>query len=928
MFLLSRRWPPATLLIQTNQPVWSAPRTNRWFMISAWLLWLPLMPAPGSTQQMARTGPTTRPQAMEAYGKLPLSFEANQGQTDESVKYLARGPGYSLFLTRDSAVLSLQQQESNRVLRMNLQGANAQAVVAGMDGLPGKSNYFVGSDPSRWRTNVPTYAAVKYNDVYPGIDLVYHGNQRSLEYDFLVAPGADPQTIGLVFQGVRKLSVNREGDLVVRLGGSEVIEHAPVVYQEIGGKRCSVSGRYVLRGKDRVGFSVSAYDRSRALVIDPTLVYSTFLGEMSSSSEGAIAADATGNAYVVGSTVSFSFPITPGAFQTTNHGDAVFVTKLNASGSALIYSTYLGGSGGHNASGIAVDAAGNAYVTGLTTGTDFPTTPGAFQRTYRGCSGCSNAFATKLNADGSALAYSTYLGGSGRDAGSGIAVDASGNAYVAGSSESSDFPTTPGAFQTAYAGNEDAFVSKLNATGSALLYSTYLGGGGQDVASGIALDGSANAYITGLGNAGFPTTPGAFQATGSGPFVSKLNANGSALVYSTYLGGCCYASGIAVDASGNAYVTGSTQYGEWTTTPFAFQTAFGGGVQDAFVTKLNATGSGLVYSTFLGGRGDDYGYGIAVDQWGNAYVTGGTNSTNFPNTPDAFQAGLGGSYSNAFVSKLNAAGSALLYSTYLGGSAWDQGKSIAVDALGDAFVTGWAGSANFPTTPGAFQRFNSGGNAFVSKLSFGTIPVTTANLSGHIGKNGWYLGPVTVTLSATAMGTFVSATYYSLDGGANSRDGGAYQTYAGPFAISSDGVHQLLFYSFDNAGEETPHGETIKIDQTPPEISGMPAPGCSLWPPNDKFVQVADVKASDALSGLATGAFKVSVASNEPPDPGDPDVVITPDGSGGFIVQLRADRLGTGNGRTYSIQATAIDNAGNVATTASTCIVMPQDQGK
>jgi hypothetical protein len=435
--------------------------------------------------------------------------------------------------------------------------------------------------------------------------------------------------------------------------------------------------------------------------------------------------DASGNAYVTGTTESGDFPTTPGAFQTTCGGGA-FVTKLNADGSALLYSTYLCGGGGYS---IAVDGSGNAYITGWA-GPGFPTTPGAFQPMFH--FGGEDAFVTKLNAAGSALLYSTYLGGSDADGGYGIAIDESGNAYVTGFALSLDFPTTPGAFQTARRGGSDAFVSKLNSTGSALVYSTYLGGSDSEDGpygyGSIAVDVSDNAYVTGnTSSSNFPTTPGAFHTTLVGccpdAFVTKLNAAGSAPVYSTYLGGSIdYGTGIAVDASGNAYITGDAAQ-SIPTTPGAFQTtcARGGG---AFVSKFNATGSALVYSTYLCGGG---GYSIAVDGSGNAYIAG-TAGPGFPTTPGAFQTTYrrGG---DAFVSKLNAAGSALHYSTYLGGSGRDSGGGVAVDASGNVYVAGQSSSSDFPTTPGAFQTTFAGGtafggDAFVSKFSFVAAPVS------------------------------------------------------------------------------------------------------------------------------------------------------------------------------------------------------------
>src|SRR5438552_3467713 len=554
---------------------------------------------------------TAAPEARvsETYGKLPLHFEANQGQTHQDVRFLARGPGYSLYLTAGEAVLVLtkpnpdatQARATPVVVRMSVVGAAPKPLVSGLDELPGKANYLIGN-PAKWRTNVPTYAKVHYRAVYPGIDLVYYGNQRQLEYDFVVSPGADPERIVLGFQGAERLEINAEGELVLHAAGGAIRQRVPLIYQEIDGVRTKIEGRYVLKDAHRVGFQVAAYDPSRPLVIDPTLVDST----------------------------------------------------------------YLGGSGWDYGYGIAVDAAGSAYVTGVTRSTDFPTASPLQATTGGGVEG--DAFVTKLDPTGSALVYSTYLGGRGVDYGYGIAVDAAGSAYVTGQTTSTDFPTTIGAFQTTKGGSYNAFVTKLNPTGSALVYSTYLGGSGGERGFGIAVDAAGNAYVTGTtGSTNFPTTPGAFQTTGGGVFVSKLDAAGSALLYSTYLGGSGddRGYGIAVDAAGSAYVTGSADSTDFpTVNPLQ---AANGGVGDAFVSKLDATGSALLYSTYLGGSARDAASGIAVDAAGSAYVTGYTISTNFP-TMNPLQAAHGGGYTDAFVSKLDAAGTALLYSTYLGGS--------------------------------------------------------------------------------------------------------------------------------------------------------------------------------------------------------------------------------------------------------------------
>jgi hypothetical protein len=692
-------------------------------------------------------GAATDARLSESYGKLPLQFEANRGQTHNDVRFLSRAAGYGLYLTSDEAVLVLSKPKTQDsvALRMSLVGAARKPAVSGLDELPGKSNYFIGKDPSKWRGNVPTYAKVHYRNVYPGIDLVYYGNQRQLEYDLVVTPGADPKKIVLGFKGADKLGIDAQGDLVLHTKGGDIRQHKPVVYQEIGGSRKQIDGRYLIKGRNRVGFKLAAYDRGRPLVIDPVLAlaYSTYLGGSFGDEGSGIAVDAAGNAYVTGDTGSINFPTTPGAFNTTTNGQSAqaFVTKLDPTGSTLVYSTYLGGSGGASGTGIAVDSQGNAYVTGTTLSTDFPTTAGAFQTTSRGS---TEVFVTKLDPTGSALVYSTYLGGTGQDTGAGIAVDGSGSTYVTGTTASSDFPTTSGAAQPVFAGpgatvngvSGDAFVTKLDPTGSTLAYSTYLGGADRDVGSGIAVDATGKAYVTGATESvAFPTTPGAFQPIFGGgvdAFVTKIDPTAvgpSSLVYSTYLGGILEdeGSGITVDAAGNAYVTGDTNSVNFPTTAGALQPTFGGGFNDAFVAKLNPSALGplsLVYSTYLGGSAVDVSSAIAVDTGGNMYVTGGTSSPNFPTTAGAFQSTLGGG-GDAFVTKIDptAVGpQCLVYSTYLGGSGLDGGAGIAVDAGGNAYVTGETrtGTAadDFPTTAGAFQTtFGGNMDAFVVKIT-------------------------------------------------------------------------------------------------------------------------------------------------------------------------------------------------------------------
>jgi Bacterial Ig-like domain (group 3)/Beta-propeller repeat len=709
-----------------------------------------------------RTLLTATSALQHAYGQLPLSFEVNEGQTASQVRFLSHSNGSTLFLTENSAVLSLTQspQDSTRegqtpaepstmnmdpgsrlggslalprsttgvALSMNLGGANANATVAGLDQQSGITNYFIGNDPSQWHTDIANYGKVEYQNVYAGINLVYYGNQQQLEYDFVVAPGANPNNIQLNFQGAESISLDAKGDLVLHTAIGDVLQHAPVMYQEINGVRQAVPGSFVLGENGNVSFQVGAYDKSLSLTIDPVLSYSTYLGGDDQDEGLGIAVDSAGNAYLTGDSLSTNFPTTAGAFQTSGGGDAI-VTKLNASGTALVYSTYLGGSDSLDyGTCITVDASGNAYVSGFTEADDFPTTAGAFQ-TNPG--GGADAFVSKLNMSGTALAYSTYLGGDDNDyeyGGNSIAVDGSGNAYVTGSTFSTNFPTTAGAFQTSHAsdfGSADAFVTKLNASGTALVYSTYLGGNNDDEGLGVALDSSDDAYVTGgTTSSNFPTTAGAFQTSlggGGDAFVTMLNASGTALVYSTYLGSTGSADAIAVDSSGNAYVTGSTGSTGFPTTAGAFQTTSGGDA-DAFVTMLNASGTSLLYSTYLGGDASDFGYGIALDGSGNAFITGDTYSSNFPTTAGAFQTGFGGDI-DAFVSKF-------AFGAPTTTSLTDNGPNPSVDGQAVSFTATVSGGSN---TDGETITIEdaSNGNAVVASptLTNGTATFTIFNLT-------------------------------------------------------------------------------------------------------------------------------------------------------------------------------------------------------
>jgi uncharacterized repeat protein (TIGR01451 family) len=681
---------------------------------------------------------------------LPLSFEQNTGQFAAQAKFCARGVGYDLFLTATGVVLEFRNAKSSltaerrfessrksqhadllsrTVLSLQFKGANGHSTAKGVSQLPGRRNYFIGRNPRNWHTNIPTFRAVTYDEIYPGINVTYYGNGRQLEYDFEVAAGADPRIIRLSFPTDIRSHLSAEGDLVLRRGEAELRQLKPVVFQEIDGRRQSIEGRYVLLAGHQIGFEIGRYDRSKPLVIDPTLIYSTYLGGGGDDIGNSIAVDSSNNVYITGSTSSTNFPLKNAAFGTNAGLADVFVTKIDAAGANIIYSTFVGGSGLDRGSGIAIDQNGNAYVVGRvdSSSIDFPTTPGSFSTGYRG--GDFDAVVFKLNGQGNSLVYSAFLGGEENDSTEGVAVDSQGIAYVTGGTKSSAFPTTISAYQGVRAGDTDAFLTKINPSGSSLLYSTYLGGGGTDRGSGVGVDSSGNAYLAGFtGSADFPTE-NAFQNAPGGSFdafVAKVNTNisgGASLISCSYLGGLGddKAYGVALDSSaGNAYVVGQSSSSNFPVLGPA--QAVSGGSFDAFVAKVSSAGA-KVYATYLGGNADDRGTGIAVNGSGEAYVTGFTSSSNFP-TVNPLQSTRVGE-NDAFVTKLNAAGNAFVYSTFLGGSSNESSTStitatnpIALDASNNAYITGYTSSIDFPTAS-PLQAANAGGasDAFIAKIS-------------------------------------------------------------------------------------------------------------------------------------------------------------------------------------------------------------------
>ena len=662
--------------------------------------------------------------------RLPLSFEANAGQISGPAEFLARGRGYALYIEPSGAVLEFGRPDSatTAMLRMTLEGANTSPRLTGEDKQTGVSHYFIGSDPGGWKTKIPHYAKVRASEVYPGVDLVYYGNPQELEFDLVVTPGADPSRIVLALDAARKIEIDGRGDLIVDLGNGNVRLRHPNVYQGTKDLQESVEGAFILLGPSRVGFDVSSYDRTRPLVIDPAIVYATYFGSGGWEMIENIAVDNFGCLYVLGSTQEPNFP-TVNALNPTYRGGIfdVFVSKLNAAGDTLLFSTYFGGSGRDTGGGIAVDADGDIYLAGVTDSANFPLVS-PLQSTFggNGSVGFGDAFLTKMKSDGSALIYSTYLGGNGDDLAMRVAVDADKNAYVTGVTESANFPTA-NAFQAHYHGNQDAFISKVNAAGSVFVFSTYLGGTGTEASQGfggqenIAVTPDGHVIVAGCTNsADFPVV-NAFQTTYAGGgylgdgVVTMFDPSGQSVVFSTYLGGVNEdeINSVATNESGTVFVTGVTRSSNFPTHN-AYQGSFGGGEKDAFVCAFSSDGTAL-YSTYLGGSGNDEGQDSAVNALGNCYVVGSTQSPNFPavNPIQGVYSGAG----DAFVTVFAADGASLGFSTFLGGSGGANAKAVGLDPEGNIYLAGGAG-ANFPTTPNSLMPNPpvSSGGLFMAKI--------------------------------------------------------------------------------------------------------------------------------------------------------------------------------------------------------------------
>ncbi len=685
---------------------------------------------------------------------LPLGFTPNLGQFEPQVRYLARGNGYTLFLTDNEAVMSFrdignksrsrhadigwQSTAPSTILRFQTLAANPHPQLIVSNPIPGKSNYFLGDNPVQWRTNVPSYGKVTYHELYPGIDLAYYGNAGNLEYDYIVGPGAEPSRIRLAVAGATQLDI-QAGALIIHTAHGDVHQPAPHIYQDGPSGRQPVVGGYILTANGEVGFGIAAYDPSRAIIIDPQLIYASYLGGSDYDNAQGIAVDGKGNVYITGDTESLNFPTTtplqPHIGGVVQAGGDAFVSKVSTDGKSLLYSTYLGGKSYDKVKAIAVDSNGNIYLAGITGSADFPI-KNALQSKRGDVDSGGDAFISKLSADGANIVYSTFLGGSGGDEADSLALDSNNNVYITGQTTSPNFPIVK-ALQVKFGGGvTDAFVAKLNADGKSLAYATYLGGSDRDFGYGIAVDSKGNAYVIGETNSTNFATHNAYQATADSTdnvFVSSISSDGQTLIYSTYLSGSDAddPGAIAVDNTGEAIVTGTTSSTDFPTLnaiqPNYNQTS-GVNSGDAFITKFSSDGKTLLYSTYLSStdpksEGGSSGQGIAVDSDGNVVVVGSTNSKTFPlKNPiqSTFKGGGEFANSDAFIAGLSADGKSLIYSTYFGGSGDDVAIAVALDHDGSTYVIGNSTSTDLPVTNPLQQHTGGGNDIFVLKVAEAT----------------------------------------------------------------------------------------------------------------------------------------------------------------------------------------------------------------
>jgi hypothetical protein len=862
--------------------------------------------------------------AAQAYENLLMGFEPNHGQFDSSVTYGSERPSYSIFLKSTGARIKMRSpgETHTSTVQMTFQGANERSIMRGIEAAPGVTNYYYGSQES-WITNIPNYGRVIAEDVYPGIDAVYYGNQQRLEYDLIVKPRASAQSIDIAFDNATRLDVEKSGDLIVSMADRDVRLSQPVLYQNKHGERVPVDGRYVVTREGHVRFSVGQYDHTQPLIIDPQVGFSAY-GDGAFAYGSAI--DSTGNVYICG------------AAEKSQGATIAFVDKFNPAGTALVYHNVFGSSlmqSNDVAFAMAVDSSGNAYVTGHTDGGSpfmrFPTV-NPIQAT-----GFNDAFITKFDASG-AMVYSTLLGGRGSgDTGTAIAVDHLGNIYVAGMTQSTDFPTFK-PFQASLNGsssNPDAFLTVLNPQGSAFIYSTYIGGTDADYATGIAVDASGNAYVSGTTNStDFPASGKLSPYHGNGDgFVLKMNASGSALLYSAYLGGSGNdaANGIALDSSGNAYVAGTTSSTNFPTAG-AFQSMLSG-TSDAFLAKINPTGSALVYSTYLGGSNAETGAAVTVNGT-NAYVVGQTFSSDFPqvHSRQGFTAD-----SDAFVSRFSTDGTSLTYSTLLGGSmgcchngpTYAAARSVAGDGATNVAVAGDTSSSNFPTTVtpvggccGGTSHFNSEAT-FVAKLADDQASTTWTRVEQNNAAiqyaGDWFSNSSTLDSGGSAALTILGSATFSFSG-TGARWVGYSDPWSGIANVYVDGVFKATVDTYSNTGKYqviqytitglAPGNHTLKIQGT----GQHSASGLSSW----AWVDAFDYTTTGATGPSPDFSLTVTPTTSTAAQGGSTTYTVTVTGSNGFPGAVSLSASGSGAGASASFNPAGIDGSGSSILTIST----------
>jgi hypothetical protein len=844
----------------------------------------------------------------------PLRFERNQGQTDRRVRFVSRNPRFTLFLTDTALVVSLpRSHDTLSSVRMTFEGARPTAAIEGVGDVTGLNNYFRGHDSSAWQGGVKGYGSVRYTGIYRGIDLVLYGRERHVEYDFIVAPRANPALIRLRIDGGAP-SVDDSGDLRIATGAGIVTLSRPVVYQDGPRGRHRIDGGYVRLSRRDVGFRIGRYDRSLPLVIDPVLAYSTYLGGSDWDFASDLTVDAAGNAYVCGYTASLNFPTTIGQTLYGGSYDA-FVAKLRPDGT-LAWATYLGGSGFDNCGTLAVDAQGFVYTAGGTTSPDFPV-HGGVQSTLNGT---DDGFIAKLTPDGSTIVYSSYLGGSGSDGVAAVAIDRSGAAYVTGVTTAGDFPLVAPIRSQYGGGFTDAFVAKVTAAGDELEFSTLMGGNDSDEPSSIALGPGGDIFVGGMTRSSdFPVVAplqpqyhGLFDG-----FLFKLSPDASTVLYSTYLGTPDFdaVGDLKPFDDGTLLVAGYAGFG-FPVTPGVFG-PYTHGRTDAFVSRLSADGARFVFSTYFGGNGDD-GANVDVDPAGHLWIAGNTTSTNLP-LNNALQPanGDGGWYQDAYVAELSSDATELLFSTYLGGSDIDSGIGFGVDGLGNVYLAGQTASTDFPTVDPILGAASGPRDAFVARIVMNHAPVADA-------------GPDQI---ASADATCRASV--TLDGSGSTDPDGDRLTYAwsGAFgaatgvtpAISAAvGTQTIALSVSDGDGGTASDAMQLTVNNTvPPAVTDLAATPSTLTPPDHRMVDVTIAALVAPACGTTATCQIVSVSSNEPANAEgdgntDPDWVIADP----LHLQLRAERSGTGSGRVYTIDVRCTDSARN-STMKSVIVTVP-----